>query len=131
MLDYILRFIVTLLIITGIAFLIPTLVIFFLQVLITVSVFLVILFVLSLFYKGKTDDEIRLEETNRQVEEAKKALDTFSINKWGVWIMILKFLKQLFCFPHHYEQELSPFDDEWWEECRKCDKTRKVKKVII
>ena len=81
MLDYILRFIVTLLIITGIAFLIPTLVIFFLQVLITVSIFLVILFVLSLFYKGKTDDEIRLEETNRQVEEAKKALDTFSINK--------------------------------------------------
>ena len=81
MLDYILRFIVTLLIITGIAFLLPTLVIFFLQVLITVSVFLVILFVLSLFYKGKTDDEIRLEETNRQVEEAKKALDTFSINE--------------------------------------------------
>ena len=81
MLDYILRFIVTLLIITGIAFLIPTLVIFFLQVLIIVSVLLVILFVLSLFYKGKTDDEIRLEETNRQVEEAKKALDTFSINK--------------------------------------------------
>ena len=67
--------------ISGSAFLIPTLVIFFLQVLITVSVFLVILFVLSLFYKGKTDDEIRLEETNRQVEEAKKALDTFSINK--------------------------------------------------
>ena len=83
MLDYILRFIVTILIITGIAFLIPTLVIFFLQVLITVGVFLVVLFVLSLFYKGKTDDEIRLEETNRQVEEAKKALDTFSINKWG------------------------------------------------
>ena len=81
MLDYILRFIVTILIITGIAFLIPTLVIFFLQVLITVSVFLVILFVLSLFYKGKTDDELRLEETNRQVEEAKKALNTFSINK--------------------------------------------------
>ena len=23
--------------------------------------------------------------------------------------MIFKFLKQLFCFPHHYEQELSPF----------------------
>ena len=45
--------------------------------------------------------------------------------------MILKFLKQLFCFPHHYEQELSPFDDEWWEECRRCEKTRKVKKVII
>lgn len=81
MLDYILRFIVTILIITGIAFLIPTLVIFFLQVLITVSVFLVILFVLSLFYKGKTDDEIRLEDISKQVEEAKKALDTFSINK--------------------------------------------------
>ena len=45
--------------------------------------------------------------------------------------MILKFLKQLFCIPHRYEQELSPFDDEWWEECRRCEKTRKVKKVII
>ena len=45
--------------------------------------------------------------------------------------MILKFLKQLFCFPHHYEQEFSPFDDEWREDCRKCNKTRKVKKVII
>lgn len=45
--------------------------------------------------------------------------------------MILKFLKQLFCVPHHYEQELSPFDDEWWEECRRCEKVRKVKKVII
>ena len=45
--------------------------------------------------------------------------------------MILKFLKELFCFPHHYEQELSPFDDGWLEECRRCDKTRKVKKVII
>ena len=56
MLDYILRFIVTILIITGIAFLIPTLVIFFLQVLITVSVFLVVLFVLSLFYKGDKND---------------------------------------------------------------------------
>ena len=56
MLDCVLRFIVTLLIITGIAFLIPTLVIFFLQVLITVSVFLVILFVLSLFYKGDKDE---------------------------------------------------------------------------
>ena len=56
MIDYILRFIVTLLIITGIAFLIPTLVIFFLQVLITVSAFLVILFVLSLFYRGDKDE---------------------------------------------------------------------------
>ncbi len=56
MLDYILRFIVTLLIISGIAFLLPTLVIFFLQVLITACVFLVILFVLSLFYKGDKND---------------------------------------------------------------------------
>ena len=56
MLDYIIRFIVTILIIAGIAFLLPTLVIFFLQVLITVSVFLVILFVLSLFYKGDKDE---------------------------------------------------------------------------
>ena len=61
MLDYILRFIVTILIITGIAFLLPTLAIFFLQVLITVSVFLVILFVLSFFgerryYKGDKDE---------------------------------------------------------------------------
>ena len=23
------------------------------------------------------------------------------------------------------------FDDEWLEECRRCEKTRKVKKVII
>lgn len=55
MLNFIIRFIVALLIITGVAFLIPTLVIFFLQVLITVSVFLVVLFVLSLFYKGDKD----------------------------------------------------------------------------
>ena len=56
MLDYILRFIVTLLIITGIAFLIPTLVIFFLQVAITACVFSVIVFILSLFYKGDKDE---------------------------------------------------------------------------
>ena len=56
MLDYILRFIVTILIITGIAFLIPTLVIFFLQVAITACVFFVIVFILSLFYKGDKND---------------------------------------------------------------------------
>ncbi len=61
MLDYILRFIVTILIITGIAFMLPTLVIFFLQVLITVSVFLVIMIVLSLFYKGVKDESIHTE----------------------------------------------------------------------
>lgn len=60
MIDYILRFIITLLIITGIVFLIPTLVIFFLQVLITVSVFLGVLYVFSFFgerryYKGEKD----------------------------------------------------------------------------
>ena len=56
MLDYILRFIVTLLIIIGVAFLIPTLVIFFLQVAITACVFFVIVFILSLFYKGDKDE---------------------------------------------------------------------------
>ena len=56
MLDYILRFIVTILIITWIAFLIPTLVIFFLQVAITACVFSVIVFILSLFYKGGKDE---------------------------------------------------------------------------
>ena len=52
MLDYILRFIVTLLIITGVAFILPTLVVFFLQVAVTVCVFYVIVFILSLFCKG-------------------------------------------------------------------------------
>ena len=61
MLDYILRFIVTILIIAGIAFLLPTLMVYFLQVLITVSVFLVVLFVLSLFYKGDKDESIHAE----------------------------------------------------------------------
>ena len=56
MLDYILRFIVALLIITGIAFILPTLVIFFLQVAITACVFFVIVFILSLFYKGDKND---------------------------------------------------------------------------
>ena len=58
MLNFIIRFIVTLLIIIGVAFILHTLVIFFLQVLITVSVFLVILFVLSLFYKGDKGESI-------------------------------------------------------------------------
>ena len=61
MLDYILRFIVTLLIIIGVAFLIPTLVIFFLQVAITACVFFVIVFILSLFYKGDKDESIHTE----------------------------------------------------------------------
>ena len=61
MLDYIIRFIVTILIITGIAFLIPTLVIYFLQVAITACVFSVIVFILSLFYKGDKDESIHTE----------------------------------------------------------------------
>lgn len=61
MLDYILRFIVTILIITGVAFILPTLVIFFLQVLITACVFSVIVFILSLFYKGGKDESIHTE----------------------------------------------------------------------
>ena len=55
MLDYILRFIVTILIITGIAILIPTVALFFLQVLIIGGVLFVIISILCLFYKGDTD----------------------------------------------------------------------------
>ena len=61
MLNFIIRFIVNLLVIIGIASLIPVFVIFFLQVLITVGVFLVMLFVLSLFYKGDKDESIHTE----------------------------------------------------------------------
>ena len=58
MLNFIIRFIVAILIITGIAFILPTLVIFFLQVAITACVFFVIVFILSLFYKGDKDESI-------------------------------------------------------------------------
>ena len=61
MLNFITRFIVTILIITGIAFLIPTLVIFFLQVAIIACVFSVIVFILSLFYRGDKDESIHTE----------------------------------------------------------------------
>ena len=61
MLDCMLRFIVTILIITGIAFLIPTLVIFFLQVAVIACVFSVIVFILSLFCKGDKDESIHTE----------------------------------------------------------------------
>ena len=61
MLDYILRFIVTLIIVTGVALLIPTIMIFFLQVMITVCVFLGILYVLSWFYKGEKDESVHTE----------------------------------------------------------------------
>ena len=61
MLNFIIRFIVILLIITGVAFILPTLVIFFLQVLITACVFSVIVFILSLFYRGDKDESIYTE----------------------------------------------------------------------
>ena len=55
MLNFIIRFIVNLLVIIGIVSLIPVFVIFFLQVLIIGSVIFVIISILSLFYKGDTD----------------------------------------------------------------------------
>lgn len=61
MLNFIIRFIVTLLIITGVAFILPTLVVFFLQVAVTACVFSVIVFILSLFYKGGKDESIHTE----------------------------------------------------------------------
>ena len=61
MLNFIIRFIVNLLVIIGIASLIPVFVIFFLQVLIMGSVFFVIISILSLFYKGDTDESIHTE----------------------------------------------------------------------
>ena len=61
MLNFIIRFIVTLLVLAGVAFILPTLVIFFLQVLITVGVFFVIVFILSLFYKGDKDEGLYTE----------------------------------------------------------------------
>ena len=56
MLNFIIRFIVNLLVIIGIASLIPVFVILFLQVLIIGSVLFLIISILSLFYKGDTDD---------------------------------------------------------------------------
>ena len=61
MLNFIIRFIVNLLVIIGIASLIPVFVIFFLQVAITACVFFVIVFILSLFYKGGKDESIHTE----------------------------------------------------------------------
>lgn len=66
MLDYILRFIVTLLLIAGVAFLIPALMIFFLQVLIIVGLFWCVLHILKFFvhrryYKGEKDESVHTE----------------------------------------------------------------------
>ena len=55
MLNFIIRFIVNLFVIIGIASLIPVFVIFFLQVSVIACVFFVIVYILSLFYKGDTD----------------------------------------------------------------------------
>lgn len=55
MLNLIIRFIANLLIIIGIALLIPTVALFFLQVLIIGGVLFVIISILCLFYKGDTD----------------------------------------------------------------------------
>lgn len=55
MLDFIIRFIANLLIIIGIAILIPTVALFFLQVLIIGGVLFVMISILCLFYKGDTD----------------------------------------------------------------------------
>ena len=56
MLNFIIRFIANLLIIIGIATLIPTVALVFLQVLIIGSVLFLILSILSLFYKGDKDE---------------------------------------------------------------------------
>lgn len=55
MLNFIIHFIVNLLVIIGIASLISVFVIYFLQVAITACVFFVIISILSLFYKGDAD----------------------------------------------------------------------------
>ena len=44
--------------------------------------------------------------------------------------MIIRFLKQLFCFPHHYEQEESLITNEYFEVCKKCGKVRKIKIIF-
>ena len=44
--------------------------------------------------------------------------------------MLFKFLKQLFCVPHHYEQEESLITNEYFEVCKKCGKVRKIKIIF-
>ena len=56
MLDGMLRFSFIMLIATTIALIFPALVIFFIQVLITVCVFLGAMYIVSLFYKGDEDE---------------------------------------------------------------------------
>ena len=52
----VLRFSFVILIATTIAFIFPALVLFFVQVLITVCVFLCTMYIISLFYKGDEDE---------------------------------------------------------------------------
>ena len=56
MLEDVLRFSFITLVATTIAFIFPALVLFFVQVLITVCIFLCILYIISLFYKGDGDE---------------------------------------------------------------------------
>lgn len=56
MLGYILRFFILTLIVMGIAFIFPALVLFFIQVLITVCVLLGAMYIISLFHKGDKDE---------------------------------------------------------------------------
>lgn len=56
MLECILRFSFVMLIAITIAFIFPALVLFFIQVLITVCVFLGAMYIVSLFYKGDEDE---------------------------------------------------------------------------
>lgn len=44
--------------------------------------------------------------------------------------MIIRFLKQLFCF-HWYEEEESFITNEYFEVCKHCGKQRKIKVKII
>lgn len=56
MLDNILRFIFIVIGVVLIACIFPTLIVFFVQVLITVCIFLCILHIIGLFYKGDRDE---------------------------------------------------------------------------
>ena len=56
MLDCMLRFILIVIGVVLIACVFPTLIVFFVQVLITVCIFLCILYIISLFYKGDGDE---------------------------------------------------------------------------
>ena len=56
MLDCMVRFILIAINVVLIAYIFPTLLVFFVQVLIVVCIFLCILYIISLFYKGDGDE---------------------------------------------------------------------------